>query len=100
MNKRLKWYVGNIQGVYARESRVPREAFRSANTPTSDMFTRYGAVVGPFRTRRAAVYAAVVGPLPLLRAVSDYEKYLRENESARTSMNNRAWSEYISPGDR
>lgn len=44
---RIKWYVG-INGTN-------RVAFPSRQTPTADT-TPYAAVVGPFRTKRAAIW--------------------------------------------
>jgi len=52
-----------------------REVFRSAITPTEQTHPQYTAVIGPFRTRRAADYMAHYGHLnPSCQCVADAER--------------------------
>ena len=65
----MKWYVGHKKGMKL-------EAFRSASVPTLESHgSLYVAVVGPFRTSRAAHWAEKYGANnPHLRCVADAEK--------------------------
>lgn len=47
----MPWYLG-ITRIYAR-----RVAFRSVRTPTCVSHPDYYATIGPFRTRRAAIWS-------------------------------------------
>jgi len=55
---------------------LTREVFRNADTPTFDSHGHlYGAVIGPFRTRRGADFMAKYGyGNPHCRCVSEAEK--------------------------
>jgi hypothetical protein len=69
---RARWYVG----LGAGSLRVP---FQATATPTAEAFPQYGAVVGPFRTKRGADYLARYGFLnPHVRCVADAERLARE----------------------
>lgn len=50
---RLRWWVGVPHQPFA-----PREAFASRSTPTEQTHPQYGAVIGPYRSKRGAFYAA------------------------------------------
>lgn len=68
MKARKRPYLGLKGGA--------REVFRSSETPTQASHgTRYGAVIGPFRTMRAAVFMQRYGHLnPHLQTVAQAEK--------------------------
>lgn len=68
----MKWYVG-VKGV-------KYTAFSSKDTPTEKEFGNlYGAVIGPFHTRRAAELMAKYGwNNPHLQTVSDAEKLAKD----------------------
>lgn len=71
MTNRCRPYVGLKGGV--------RKVFRSDVTPTEDTHPEYGAVIGPFRTVRAARYMAKHGGgNPHLVTVADAERIARE----------------------
>ena len=63
-----KWYVGIDGGKY--------EAFRTSTEPTHESHSMlYGAVVGPFKTKRAALWAEKYGSMnPHFRHVDDAER--------------------------
>ena len=64
-----KWYVGHIRGTRHLE------AFTSEKTPTPKDFPTYAAVVGPFKTRRGAVWAEKYGyNNPHFQHVNDAER--------------------------
>ena len=67
----MKWYVGCYHGE--------REAFRYATNPTGESHgDLYGAVIGPFKTKRAALWAAKYGRgNPHFRHVDDAERLSR-----------------------
>lgn len=65
-------YVGHKAGS-------GRVVFRSPETPTPEAFPQFGAVVGPFRTMRAALLSADTYPNPHIRCVADAERIAREN---------------------
>jgi len=63
-----KIYVGLSAGVRPR-------VFLSMVEPTQDTHgVYYGAVIGPFRTRRAAEFMAATYPNPHIQHVSDAER--------------------------
>lgn len=66
-----KWYVG-----FRREGNVvKREAFRYAGTPTKEKFGhKYDAIMGPFRTKGAAIIMERYGNSPHLQTVRDAER--------------------------
>ena len=69
---RTKLYVGLTLDCTAR-----RQVFRSATTPTEASHGKlYGAVIGPFRTRRGADFMAMYGGSnnPHLCCVADAER--------------------------
>ena len=72
MTKRNKVYVGVRHDA-------PYAVFRSKEIPTYETHGAwYGAVIGPFRTRRAAEFMARYGRgNPHLRCVSDAERLTR-----------------------
>ena len=52
-----------------------RRVFCSKETPTADTFVEYGAVIGPFRTKRGAQFMAKHGyNNPHCRTVADAER--------------------------
>ena len=65
---RTKIYVGIKTNL--------REVFRASRTPTHETHgKRYGAVIGPFRTKRAAEFMAKYGQgNPHLQIVADAER--------------------------
>ena len=67
-----KWYVGR-KGA----SLTP---FKSATVPTQESHGKlYGAVIGPFRTKRGAVFHAAVGSNnPHIQHVNDAERIARQ----------------------
>ena len=69
----MKWYVG-------RSANRPYTAFRSATVPTWESHgDRYAAVIGPFRTMRAALWAERYGRgNPHFRTVADAEAYAKK----------------------
>jgi hypothetical protein len=66
---RARWYVG-ICGARARQT------FRSAALPTKDTHPEYGAVIGPFQTKRGAWFAAM-NPWSVCISVAEYERAAR-----------------------
>jgi hypothetical protein len=68
-----KWFVGHIKGGKL-------VAFQCKDTPTADTHGRiYGAVVGPFKTKRAAMWAENNGPgNPHFQHVNDAERLSKE----------------------
>lgn len=68
-------YVGLVRGRASE-----REAFRSAVTPTASTHPRYGAVVGPFRTMRAAKLAAMAQMQGMARNVAEWERFAERRE--------------------
>jgi hypothetical protein len=68
MKKKDKWYVGHNRGTL--------EAFKASATPTTDSHGHlYAGVVGPFRTKRAALWAEQYGSMnPHFQHVSDAER--------------------------
>lgn len=73
---KTKWYVGVIPGG-------EWTAFRADCAPTYGTHgDRFGAVIGPFRTRRGAVFMAKYGRgNPHLQAVADAERLAKSEES-------------------
>ena len=66
-----RWYVGHTG--------TGLEAFSSPVTPTATLTPQYGAVVGPFRTKRAALWAEKHGYLnPHFQHVNDAERLSRK----------------------
>lgn len=62
-----KWYLGHAGGKH--------EAFSSKQEPTQETHGQYGAVVGPFRTKRAAMWAQEHGQgNPHFQHVRDAER--------------------------
>ena len=72
MNK-TRWYVG----VKASGARTP---FKANSTPTRESHgAQYGAVIGPFRTKRGAMFDAAVGRNnPHIQHVNDAERIARK----------------------
>lgn len=63
-----KYYVGHKGGA--------RLVFKSETTPTRQSHgDRFNAVVGPFRTKRAAIWAASQCGNPHYQHVRDAERY-------------------------
>lgn len=73
VNRKSKYYVG------FRADKVERTVFKATETPTRAAFPQYGAVVGPFRTKRAAILCAVTHPNPHIQHVRDAERIAKEN---------------------
>jgi hypothetical protein len=70
---RKRWYVGK-----PRAPTKPDVAFNSVSCPTSVSHPDYYAVIGPFRTKRAAVWASVYGANnPHFQIVADAERLAR-----------------------
>lgn len=64
---RRRWYVGFRHPLC--------EAFASATTPTPSTHGQYNAVMGPFRTQRAADYCVAAGwNNPHTQTVADCER--------------------------
>ena len=67
---RLVYYCGHRAGhpveVFAR--------YAHEGEPTTTDFPQYGAVVGPFRTKRAAYVASSTYPNPHIQTVADAER--------------------------
>lgn len=71
---RTKQYVG----ISARR----REVFHAMSTPTQATHPQYGAVIGPFRTKRGAVFMARNGyNNPHCRTVADAERLSKTVQS-------------------
>lgn len=72
--KRKQWYIGLANG-----GRI-RKTFTSDVTPTQATHgAEYAAVVGPFRTKRGAMFHAAVGAAnPHVRNVADAERIARQ----------------------
>ena len=69
--RRARWYVGHG---------TPKpQAFRTDSIPTAETHPQYRAVVGPFRTRRAAQWAAsdYAQGNPHYQTVTDAERIAR-----------------------
>jgi hypothetical protein len=66
----------SLAGLYVGISGKGREVFRSKKTPTdSSHGKKYGAAIGPFRTRRGAEIMAKYGANnPHIRSVADAER--------------------------
>lgn len=63
-----RWYVGTRHGGQ-------RAAFKAAATPTPATHgADFAAVLGPFRTLRAAMLAALTHPNPHIATVADAER--------------------------
>lgn len=64
---------------YVGVSRKPRELFSANRTPTIDSHGhRFGAVIGPFRTKRGAMFMRDHGANnPHCRSVSEAERLAR-----------------------
>jgi len=72
---KCRWYVGLKAGN--------RHLFCSTSTPTERSYgRRYGAVIGPFRTKAGASCMAKYGGAhnPHLRNVSDAERMARQGK--------------------
>lgn len=54
--KKLKWYVGWVKGHPGALS-----PFQSAKTPTQKDWPNFSRGMGPFKTRRAAIWMATYG---------------------------------------
>ncbi len=68
---RAKWYVGS-RGGHA----VP---FTATAEPTRETHgANYHAVMGPFRTRRAAILTAETHPNPHIQTTADAERIARK----------------------
>lgn len=66
-------YVGMIRGT------LDREVFKSAQAPTQETHgDRYLAVIGPFRTMRAARFLATQYNNPHVQCVADAERIAKE----------------------
>ena len=84
MANRQQWYIGNVRADsdYARTQRGGVstggrfEAFTARRTPTQTSHGHiYAAVVGPFKTKRAALWARTYGWLnPHFTHVRDAER--------------------------
>ena len=68
----MKWYIGMTPGKF--------KSFQSDTTPTESTHgIRYLAAIGPFRTKRAALWAEQYGyNNPHFRHVNDAEHIARE----------------------
>jgi hypothetical protein len=73
-----KWYVG-FRGI--RSVGKSREAFRYADTPTAQSHPQFFAVMGPFRTKRGALYQDAHGAHdnPHLQTVSETEYWAKRD---------------------
>lgn len=71
---RSKVYVG-VLPEYPK-----REVFRSVETPTTETHgKKFGAVIGPFRTRRGAAFCAEFGAgNPHVQCVADAERLAKQ----------------------
>lgn len=70
MPQRNRYYVGLRAGV--------RQLFKAPTLPTQRAFPQYQAVIGPFRTKRAAIFMAEHGNNnPHLQTVNDAERIAR-----------------------
>jgi hypothetical protein len=70
----MRWYVG----IKSANHYV---AFRYAYSPTELDDLPYLAVIGPFTTKRAALWAEKYGPMnPHFRHVNDAEHFSREGK--------------------
>lgn len=70
----LKWYVGCCASNY--------KAFRASETPTVKSHGEdYYAVIGPFQTKRGALFCARMGyGYPHAQTVGEYEQLARLHE--------------------
>lgn len=71
----MKKYVG-VNGMY-------REYFRSQETPTETSHPQYKAVIGPFRTKRAALF--MCDQFKNCQSVADAERISRQQAAERIS---------------
>ncbi len=70
---RSKFYVGR------KPNQIGKDVFKSDVTPTKQMYPQYVSVVGPFRTKRAAIMLAVFGQgNPHMQTVSDAERIAKQ----------------------
>lgn len=74
-----KYYVGTAPGG-------KRHVFSSSNTPSQEKYGHlYSAVIGPFRTKRAAMFMAEQGGTnPHLRSVADAERIAKKYTKGRS----------------
>lgn len=63
-----RYYVGR------KPQAAGRIVFKAPADPTPDTHPQFASVVGPFRTKRAAILCAVTYPNPHIRSVSDAER--------------------------
>ena len=78
---KAKWYVGCK--TY-RSGQTIRKAFKSETEPTQETHgLQYGAVWGPFRTRRGAEFGASWRAVnnPHVQSVADAERIAKELEA-------------------
>lgn len=64
------YYVGIAEGK--------KVVFSCAEVPTPTSHPEYGACIGPFRTKRAALFMAASGNSPNCRTVADAERLSKE----------------------
>lgn len=71
-----RYYVGSRAGTHARS------VFKSDTPPTREAYPQFAPVVGPFRTKRAAILCAVTYPNPHIQTVADAERIARALEAS------------------
>jgi hypothetical protein len=75
-----RWFVGHLR---ARIDGRDKIAFRTNDDSERTNGRRFFALIGPFRTRRAAEYMAAAGPSPTCLSVNDAEELSRPNTLTR-----------------
>jgi hypothetical protein len=66
---RKRWYIGLLNGT------GKRQAFQAGSVPTAETHgNEYGAVIGPFRTRRGCFWALNQHNNPHCQCVQDAER--------------------------
>ena len=71
----VKPYAKPYVGLKAGE--IGMEVFKSVEMPTKESHPQYGAVIGPFRTKKAAVLTATSGNNPHIQCVADAERIVK-----------------------
>lgn len=78
-SSKARWYVGILSGFNF-------EAFKSNRTPSPSLTPRYLATIGPFKTKRAAIWMTTDGKNnPHCQTVEDAERISKAQSAERKS---------------
>jgi hypothetical protein len=72
-DEKLRWFVGTASPDAGFPTK--RVVFKSRLPPKPHNYPKISYCFGPLRTRRAALWAAVVGPHPVYQTPGECEKY-------------------------